>query len=517
MRRFIRCARRAESAPFRMGLMMVVAAMGVVLTAEAAELAAPMFPYVPAAETASYAESNLVPLPPVEEAPAPAEFVHPPTLDSLPSSRSAPSAESLPRPMLEDGLAPSGVGMTIDQAINSTIVNDPVLRAGLEIINQANADTLTASLAPNPEFFTDGQLLPLTRPFTVTRQGGPPQQDFYLSYPIDWFLFGKRAAAMCSAGLGVRVTEAEYADLVRVRVTETALAYYDVLEAKGLLSIARQDVANLERVAEVTRVAVQSGGRAEVELNRILLDLLSSRRTLRLAEAALATTRAALWARLGCPEIPTDFEIDGTLDSDLAPDPPSVEEAFDIALRNRPDINSQRLRVEQANANVELERRRAYPTIVPELGYTRQYQQKAIGFPDADSWAAGVTMSLPLFDRNQGNRAKAVALVNENSFKLRSFELELRAEIEAIEQELLATRQIAELVADEQLQLAAQVRDSINTAYEAGGRPLLDVLDAQRNYRETYRLYITSRAHYWKTVRRFDAALGFQLTNCPTP
>src|SRR5262249_50937788 len=81
----------------------------------------------------------------------------------------------------------AGASVTFDQAINATLLADPKIRAGLEAINQANADLLTSSLAPNPTLIADAQLLPLTRPFTVDRQGGPPQTDYPLSYPIAWF------------------------------------------------------------------------------------------------------------------------------------------------------------------------------------------------------------------------------------------------------------------------------------------------------------------------------------------
>src|SRR5262249_8679291 len=103
-----------------------------------------------------------------------------------------------PRRLMPDGPSATAepAGLTLDQVINTTLLADPKIGAGLEAINQANADALTASLKPNPELFTDVQLLPLPRPFTVDAQGGPPQQDVIVSYPIDWFLFGKRAAAM---------------------------------------------------------------------------------------------------------------------------------------------------------------------------------------------------------------------------------------------------------------------------------------------------------------------------------
>src|SRR5262249_9728657 len=107
--------------------------------------------------------------------------------------------------------------LTFDQIIGATLVADPKIRAGLETIQQANADLWTSSLVPNPTLLADGLLLPLRR-FTPDRTGGPPQTDVLVSYPIDWFLFGKRVAAMASASLGVRQAEFDYADLVRQRV-----------------------------------------------------------------------------------------------------------------------------------------------------------------------------------------------------------------------------------------------------------------------------------------------------------
>src|SRR5262249_47008328 len=165
-----------------------------------------------------------------------------------------------------------------DEAINATLLANPKIRAGLESINQATADLVTSSLPPNPELNVSQTLLPLTRPFTVDRQGGPPQFHARLRYRMDWFLFGKRAAAMASARLGVRVSEADYADLVRQRVTDAAVAFFDVLEARALLDLARQDQEDLKRVEASTSKAVEAGGRSVVELNPNRPDVPNSQR-----------------------------------------------------------------------------------------------------------------------------------------------------------------------------------------------------------------------------------------------
>jgi cobalt-zinc-cadmium efflux system outer membrane protein len=415
-----------------------------------------------------------------------------------------------PRPLTSNAQA-TKTALTLDQVINTVLLADPRIRAGLESINQANADALTASLKPNPELFADIQLLPLTRPFTVDKQGGPPQQDINLSYPIDWFLFGKRAAAMQAATLGVRVSEAEYADLVRQRVLEAATAYYDVLEAKALLDLAAQDRENLIRVEMITEKAVAAGGRPRVELDRVRLDRLRSEQTLRDANNTLVAATATLRSLLGRADNDPSFDVAGTLDTEVAGVLLSADAAFSVALEHRPDLNALRWKVQQAQAEVESERRKAYPEVTPTVGYTRQYQTKAIGFPDANSYSLALTMSLPFHNRNQGNRAKAASVVAQNNYELQAGVVALRAEVVQADQQLRTSGANARAVAGEQLKLAEQVRDSINKAYEAGGRPLIDVLDAQRNYRETYRLFIISRAGYGRAVVRYNATLGKQV------
>ena len=404
------------------------------------------------------------------------------------------------------------VRLSIDQIVNAVLVGDPKLRAGFEAINQANADALTASLRPNPTLMTDALMLPLTRPFTPDQQGGPPQQDAQVTFPIDWYVFGKRAAAMAAARLGVRVSEADFADQVRLRVNEATLAYYDVLEAKGLLDLAKQDVENLARAEDITRRAVEGGGRARVDLDRVRLDLLKSRQAARDAETVLVTAKAKLRAMIGRAESDPAFDVAGTLDARLTAEPPPVEEAFALATKNRPDLNSLQWQVAQNRANVESERRKAYPDLAPMLGYTHQYQRTTIGFPDADSWNVGVTMSLPVFNRNQGNRAKAASTVAQKGFEYQAALANLRADVETVAQEYRAARANAEAIAGEQLALAAQYRDTIDKAFAAGGQTLLALLDAQRNYRETYRAYVTARAAYWRAVTRYASVIGQQIT-----
>ncbi|HEX3313791.1 MAG TPA: TolC family protein [Gemmataceae bacterium] len=423
-----------------------------------------------------------------------------------PSTSNAAAPQTLPSP----GVV-AAERMTLDQVISTTLLADPKLRSAFEEITQSKGDLWTAGLRPNPTFSPGGQFLPLTHPFTVDRTGGPPELDLGASWQLDWFLFGKRAAAIVAANKQLRATEQDYYDTVRQRIRDAALAFYDILEAQGLAEQARQDLQNLQKVENVTQRAVENGGRAQVELNRIRLDRLRSDQTLREAIGLATTNRSKLRAFLGRSDSDSSFDIIGSLDLPAVKPNLTTDEAFAIAQENRPDILSLRWKIDKAQADTIVEHRKAFPEVTAKLGYSRQFQTRAIGMPDANSYFTGVDVTLPIFDRNQGNRLKASSNLAQSQYDYQAGLVDLRAEIEQVLTELRMAQATAEAAGGEQLKLAGEVLDAITKAYAAGGRPLLDVLDAQRNFRDTYRLYITSRANYWRASVKLSATLGKKL------
>ncbi len=401
-------------------------------------------------------------------------------------------------------------GMSLDQIINQTLLADPKLRAGIEEIQQAEGDFITSSLRPNPTLSTLRGFIPLDKKFTPETQGGPPQFDVGVGYAIDWFVFGKRAAAMQASRVGVRVTESEYADLVRQRVLEATTGYYDLLEAKALHTLAKQDVENYQKVEALTKKSVDAGNRPLVDLNRIRLDRLKSEQTLRDAENNIVQAKAKLRVLLGAVEGDPAFDVAGSLDELRTVEPLDLSSAFDYASRNRPDIEALRLKIERARMNANVEETKAYPDVIPRIGYTQQYQ-KSLGLPNINSLGVGLDMSLPIFDRNQGNRFKASSVVTQSTYELKAGLATLRGNLEQVDKDLRTAQENAKAVADEQLKTAVQVRDVILQSYTAGNRPLIDVLDAQRNYNETYRLFINTRANYNRALMKYQATLGKQI------
>lgn len=404
---------------------------------------------------------------------------------------------------------PAGTQLvTLDQAVAET-ESSFLLQAEAERMYQAQADYTTASLLPNPTLSTIASLQPFPgRPFTITKTGGPPQYDLGINYPFDWLLFGKRKAAMMAAGTWTQVAENEYQDVLRQRLAITRSAFFDVLEARDLRDLSKQDVQNLKQVEGMTIKKVDLGGAGTVELDRIRLALLNAERDLQTRETTLKNSKSTLRMLMGRTEMDPDFEVAGSLDITQPSAPVSSEEVLMTAQESRPDIQSLRRQVEWAMNAIYLEERKAKPQFGGFFGLTYQLQKKAIGAPNAPSYGGGVVFSVPLFDRNQGNITKAQSVYSQANYNLHARLSSLQSEVDQAVTSYRAAYQAVTSINVEQGQAARNVRDKVAAAFDAGGQPLIEVLDTERQFRDTSRLLINGRANYWKSLYQLNSVAG---------
>ncbi len=420
----------------------------------------------------------------------------------------------VPLPPANNYCAPGPVSerprvLTLPDAIRECITANLRVLVGAEKIHLARADLMTESIIPNSQLFTDYQLIPLQN-VDINNQAGPPQFDVLVTIPVDWLLFGKRTAAIAAAKLNVDVSAADLANLVRQRVSDTVSACYDVLEARELLRLAEEDLKALKEIEEITKKQVGLGGVGAVEVDRAHLAVLDAQREARRRDSAVVAAKMRLRPLLGRSAAEPDFEVQGTLAVTAVYPAPALADALALAEANRPDLISDRLSIEQAAAALNREQRKAYPQVSIQPGYSRQIQSSITGFRDASLFDIGLTTTLPITDRNQGNIAKAVATMNQNRLTLAADRADIHAEVE----QALDAYQTALTIAREDdpatIKSAQSVRDRIEESYKLGGRRLLEVLDAQRAYRDRQRAVASGQAELWRTLNRLNAAVGLR-------
>ena len=418
-----------------------------------------------------------------------------------------------PVPTYQETAAPStGRPQLVDlqTALRESLQAPAVTSATTERIAQVRGDLVTASLAPNPTIAltTSLQAWP-GQNWSPTRQGGPPQYDALLSQPIDAFIFGKRAAAQETARRALDVAAADAADYRRQRAAVTADAFYGLLVAKEEAKLTAETVSQLERVEKLIEGRVTSGDTPIIDLDRARLNTRIARRQAREAEVNVAQARAILQALMGRTD--GQFDLSGTLETNETPEPPTVEAALDRAVQQRPDLEAARREVQHAEADLVAQHRNGLPTLALQIGATHQ-SQHVIGQRDANSMGGGIVVSLPTFDRNQGNVEVAESKVRSAQLTLDATLTSVRSELQQSVAAYTQARQSVLIDSQESVTAALDVRDRVEKSYKEGGSSLLQLLDAQRAYQEALFARIEILESFWHTRFALESAMGTDFT-----
>ena len=102
-----------------------------------------------------------------------------------------------------------------------------------------------------------------------------------------------------------------------------------------------------------------------------------------------------------------------------------------LAVEERPDVVSLRLGIQRAEADVRLARANAYSDVyVLWQPYTFQ-DNSPYGLKSQYSWALGVTVPLPIYNRNQGGIQRAKLNVTQSQIQLSDLERQAKIDVAA--------------------------------------------------------------------------------------
>jgi cobalt-zinc-cadmium efflux system outer membrane protein len=398
--------------------------------------------------------------------------------------------------------------ITLRMAIEMCVNNNFRVLAGSQSIGLAEAEFLTSSLIPNPNLFADYQLIPLQH-VNAENQLGPPEADVLVSIPIDWLLFGKRCAAMEAARLGIEVSNADFANTVRVQVAQTVDAFYELLMDEAYFKLSEKNLEQLTEIEKLTEDLAKNKKAGAIDVDRSKLAVHEALLERHDAELAMDLAKAKIRPFLGRTAADPDFELDGSLAVTAVVPPPKLEEAVALAEANRPDLISDRKSVDQANAALESERRKAKPKLDIQPGWSYYNQHWMNGQRNGSMFDIGISMSLPITDRNQGNIRKAQVQVVQNQFIYQGDRADALADVEAsVATYEDAVEHLTQFNTPETLQAARELRKNTEAAYRTGDRKLIELLDAQKAYRDRLGHIIEFESTYWRALYKLNASVG---------
>jgi outer membrane protein, heavy metal efflux system len=371
-----------------------------------------------------------------------------------------------------------GAEVTVDELVARALTDSPDLRAARAEIDAAVGRLQQAGLRPNPMLELGGQ------------KALSPDNNVMIGLTVPLDLNGRKEGRVGVAERELQMKRAQ------VRDRERRLAA-DVRTKAGELLAARRGLAVTDDLLTVNRDAlrlvqhrVSQGATPPLEESLMLVEVNRLDATRQMLASRVDIVALQLKALAGmAPDAPL------ALRGDLAPSEPLpiTDEAVRQALTARPDLEAARADVAMGAAKIRKERAEGRWDASVNVGYQRQ----DFGFdlngitstggtrPIQDVFhyfGAGVSIMLPMRNRNQGNIAAASAEAQAAERRLQFAELTVRQEVAAALAQYEAARRSLEIYERGVRDIATRNLSVVRQTYALGRGTLLDVIAEQRRY-----------------------------------
>ncbi len=424
-----------------------------------------------------------------------------------PTPPDQPRYGELELPADQETFGPSS-GLTLDEAIDQLVRQNLELQAARLEIPMADADLLTASLRANPIFYADTQLVPYGH-FSFLRPGGPPQSDINVNLPLD--VTRKRVARMLSAREAKSVTEAQLQDAVRIQIDNLYGNFEDSVYAGLAYEFSQLYAVGIGRVYQVTQELRKAGQVKESDLLAVQVNVNKAQLQVQETRMAMYKANRALARILNLPlETAGELKVRDIVGKLQSP-PYSQEELVQRAIARRPDLLAARIAIRRANADLKLAKANGYPDVyVLYQPYTLQ-NNTYLGVPSAYSWTLGLTATVPLFNRNQGNVTRAKVNIPQTEIQAVSAERQVVSDVLDAVQELEQSRKAVERFRGEITPVSQKVRDAAFTRFKGGDTSALEYLAAQQDYNDGVRQYLDALIRHRRAILDLNTAVGERI------
>ena len=368
--------------------------------------------------------------------------------------------------------AQAGQGLSLPEALSAAFANNPELAAAGREIGIAEGERRQAGLVPNPELSWEVED---TRRDTSTT-------TVTLSQALE--LGGKRGARIAVASSGQTIAQL---DLQRQRNglrADVVQAFHTALRAQTAVELAQQSQALTARGLKVVQGRVTAGQSSPVEATRAQVQLAQAHAEVRRAETQRTVAFQAL-ARLTGSPLAAFREVQA---ADLSPGAAPSAAALLAQLEQTAEWRLAAAQIERGDASLGSEKAQRIPDLTVSLGsqYSREDRERVN--------VVGLSMPLPLFDRNQGNVLAAARRADQARDLRNAVELRLRSETRSAVSQWRTALQDVEDYDRTILPSAQQAVDTATRGFEMGKFAFLDVLDAQRTLIEARALYLEALA-----------------------
>lgn len=400
-------------------------------------------------------------------------------------------------------------GLDVERLIELGMSRRADLLAARQRMAIAEGRLVQARLRPNPVLDTEYG--------SPKFLGGEPEVDFSVGVSQTIELGGKRSRRVALAELELNQVRAEVLALERKIAVEIRTSYINAIAAGRQLDVLEKLIAGDNELVRATEARLKEGDVApldvslvKVEADRLRVQAIQARNEL---DTQLLQLRTLVGAdtleplRLAPqPDRPPRFDI-------------GLGALTEMALKERSDLQAARLGEEVGSARINLARANAVPNVAGSLKFTKNRQVidfppslRLPGLPQTDnSLIFGISVELPVFNRNQGEIALATAEKVQATQSREFLEATIKRDVAVAYQKYRAAAEALVVYSTQILPNAESNLQSVRAAYGLGDFSVFEVVNEQRRLAENVTGYNQSLRDYYSALAELETAVGMKL------
>lgn len=371
-------------------------------------------------------------------------------------------------------------------------------------IEIAQAQVLQSKLFDNPVISLEQNIYNrLNRKyFDVGKQG---ESGIEIEQVIN--LAGQRNKRVRLERINKEIAQYQFEEVLRTLRSEVNEKFVEIYFLSRSLSVYVKEIESLDKLLKSMKEQQEKGNISLMENSRLETLLLSLKKEKTDMENDLVKQRGELSLLLNLP-VEQDIELlfDDTvlkqLNLSMLPFPEMNE-----MLSSRPDLKIARAGINASQANLKLQRSMAAPEFSVKGIYDR-----AGNFIN-NYFAVGISLSIPVFNRNQGNIKSAKFEIQKSNTEEKYAIQKARTELYSAFNQLQKSVELYHSTNEELEQNFEILIAGFNENYRKRNISMLEFIDYYSSYKETYLQLYETRKNVFLAMENLNMIIGQNIFN----
>tara|TARA_B100000809_G_scaffold79787_1_gene77960 strand:- start:4377 stop:5531 length:1155 start_codon:yes stop_codon:yes gene_type:complete len=285
----------------------------------------------------------------------------------------------------------------------------------------------------------------------------------------------------------------EYEILKQAKLTEVFKAFVSILHLQEILILQKDRITVADNLMNAVSRKVEAGKLSPAEKSRARIQLFQERLKLRSIEKSLQTAWNSISVLWGDEKSPFNQAIG---DLSLLRDIPIL-----ISLEMAPDIQIFKLSLDIQQQKIQSEKAEAIPDLDLGAGLKRSNIQR-------NTFQVGLSIPLPIFNRNQGNIKSAILELEQAQLELKRIESQLKTDVSNFQAQLENLVSEITIIDDDIIPEAQNAYTIITDGYLNGRFTYLDVVNSQEMWFQSREQYVNALKDYHTNLFELDRITG---------